>query len=68
MPDFGFVAVCIRPDCEWFAVDATGEPIVSTQLGALMLADAHCHEAHGEPRRSSARSAPADRSPTTAAA
>lgn len=55
MPEYGYVAFCIRPDCEWVAMleNEAGESTdcaVFTQLGALAAIDAHLRDEHGAKR------------------
>jgi hypothetical protein len=56
MPDFGYVATCIRTDCEWFAAefDDAGEMVdvrLFSQLDALREIDRHLFDVHGEKPR-----------------
>jgi hypothetical protein len=60
MPDDGFLAVCIRPECEWVALDSRGDPITDSQLGALRRIDAHLHADHGERARTARNADPAE--------
>lgn len=53
MPRTGYVALCVRPGCEWIALDADGDPSLHSQLGALRAVDEHCRETHGEAARTS---------------
>ena len=49
MSDYGFVPACSQ--CDWFAINKAGEPLVTRQLAAFNLASAHYDAAHGKGHR-----------------